>query len=169
MITLDPIAPDQAHVLRNLFELYCHDFSEQLPLELGADGRFNHPLDDAWWASDDHFPFFVRNAERLVGFALVRRGSRVGGAPEVMDVAELFIVRSARRRGAGLLATRALFSRFPAVWEIRVRQSNIDAHRFWTRVGHDWLGRSELWEPFVADGVAWSLLRVDSRVSHERA
>jgi predicted acetyltransferase len=164
MVSLRPIGPEQAHVLRNLFELYCYDFSDKIPLELNPSGRFDYPIDASWWTSEDAFPFFVDEAERLIGFALARRGSRVGGPPDTMDVAEFFIVRGARRRGAGLAAARALLTRFPAVWEIRVRDVHPDAQKFWTRVGEDWSSRRDPWEPFVAErGDRRYLLRVDSR------
>ena len=33
-VVLEPIAADQAPVLRHLLQLYAHDFSEYVPLEL---------------------------------------------------------------------------------------------------------------------------------------
>ena len=39
-IALHAIARSDAPVLANLFELYVHDFSEWMPLELKESGRF---------------------------------------------------------------------------------------------------------------------------------
>ena len=78
-ISLDPISKDHASVLRNLFELYVYDFSEQLPLTLKPSGLFEVRLGDEWWSRDDHFPFFIRratarcSASRWFGAARVSR------------------------------------------------------------------------------------------------
>jgi len=166
---LDPIALGQAPVLANLFELYVHDFSEQLPLDLQPSGLFELTPGDEWWKRDDHFPFFIRSADqgKLLGFALVRRGSRVTGESQVMDVAEFFVVRGARARGVGSAAALALFARFGEPWEIRVRESNEVARKFWSRVVTRWLGRLLVPEPFLRDGVSWSLLRVPAPSTSE--
>jgi predicted acetyltransferase len=155
---LQPIAADQAPVLQQLFELYCYDFSEQLRLPLKASGRFEMSVGD-WWTREEHFPFFIQRADELVGFALVRRGSHLTGARDVMDVAEFFVVRSVRRCGVGAEAARQLFERFPGPWEIRVRESNASALAFWSRVVSARHGEPTPTEPFERDGVAWRLLR----------
>lgn len=161
-IALQPITLDHASVLRNLFQLYVYDFSELLPLDLAASGLFEPPLGEEWWTREDHFAFFIRSAEagKLIGFALVRRGSRVTDASDVMDVAEFFVVRGARARGVGSAAAHALFARFDAPWEIRVRESNLPAQKFWSRVVSGWQGVQPTPEPFVRDGVSWNVLRV---------
>lgn len=159
-VVLEPIAAEQAFVLANLFELYVHDFSEQVPLELKPNGRFDLPVDDCWWNSGEHFPFFIRGQNSLLGFALVRRGSRVTDATDVMDVAEFFVVRGARGRGVGSSAARALFAAFPGRWEIRVRQSNVAAKAFWQGVARSWLGEPPPWQAFSRAGVDWLVLEL---------
>jgi predicted acetyltransferase len=159
-ISLHPIARDEAATLRNLFELYAYDFSELVPLELNASGRFEVPVPDRWWDAADHFPFFIRENQRLCGFALARRGSRISTATDVMDVAELFVIRGARGRGVGAAAAHALFAAFPGPWEIRVRRTNPLAKRFWARVAHDWTGRPIPPEPFTAENIAWDVFRL---------
>jgi predicted acetyltransferase len=161
-ISLHPISRDEAPTLRNLFELYAYDFSELVPLELHANGRFDVPVPDRWWDDADHFPFFIREDERLCGFALARRGSRITGATDVMDVAEFFVIRGARGNGVGAAAARALFAAFPGRWEIRVRQTNTLAKRFWERVAHEWAGRPIASEAFTAENVAWDVFRLSS-------
>lgn len=128
---LVPIAFDEAPILLNLVELYVHDFSEYVPTELKASGRFDIPLGDPWWTSAEHFPFFIREGATLCGFALVRRGSRTRDDAEAMDIAEFFVVRGARQRGVGRRVAHQLFARFPGRWEIRVRTSNVPALKFW--------------------------------------
>lgn len=162
-ILLHPIARDDASTLRNLFELYAYDFSETVPLELHANGRFEVPVSDRWWDDAEHFPFFIRNNERLYGFALARQGSRITAATDVMDVAEFFVIRGARGKGIGTAAAHALFAAFPGRWEIRVRQTNTLAKRFWERVAHTWAGQPVTCESFTAENVPWDVFRLADR------
>ncbi len=162
-VNLVPIRRSQSLVLANLFELYVHDFSEQVPLALKPNGRFDLPLDEQWWTSEDSFPFFIHHLGALAGFALARRGSRVTSARDVMDVAEFFVVRGLRRRGVGQAAAHALFSGFPGSWEIRIRRTNPSAKRFWLQAAQAWLGQEAPLASFSAQGVTWDLLTLDSR------
>lgn len=159
-LVLEPIAREQAATLRNLFELYVYDFSETMPLELQESGRFDLPLDERWWSDADHFPFFLRSNDKLVGFALVRKGSRIGGGSDVMDVAEFFVARGARRRGLGVKAAQRLFENFNASWEIRVRETNVSAASFWAKVVELRTGRAASSEAYSLDGVAWRVFRL---------
>lgn len=159
-VVLEPIVKEQAPVLQNLMELYAHDFSEHVPLELKPTGRFDVTLGDRWW-TEGHYPFFIRCDEKLCGFALVRRGSKFTGAMDVMDVAEFFVVRGARRRKVGASAARSLFSAFPGAWEIRVRETNAAALAFWSRVAEEWVGQPVANTRVSFEEVAWNVLRIE--------
>jgi predicted acetyltransferase len=162
-VVLEPVAKEQAAVLQNLFELYAHDFSEHVSLELKPTGRFDVLVGDHWW-TDDHYPFFIRNDEKLCGFALIKRGSKFTRAMDVMDVAEFFVVRGARGRKIGATAAHALFNTFVGGWEIRVRQSNAAALTFWSHAVTQWLGRPIVSTHVVFEGVDWNVLRIEPRV-----
>jgi predicted acetyltransferase len=159
---LEPIAKERADVLENLVELYVHDFSEHVPIDLQPTGRFGVSFGDQWW-TDGHYPFFIRCDDKLCGFALVRRGSKLTGAVDVMDVAEFFVVRGARGKKIGRAAAQALFAAFPGAWEIRVRQSHGAALRFWSRVVAEWFDRPVAGAHVSFEGVDWNVLRFDTR------
>jgi predicted acetyltransferase len=163
LVSLDPIARSQAEVLRNLFELYVHDFGKLVPHDLHANGRFDVPIDDVWWNGDTHHPYFIRRDGKLCGFALARRGSRTTGDAEVMDVAEFFVVRGARGQKVGSSAAHALFGAFPGRWEVRVRAANAAALRFWERAAQTWIGRAVEGERLSVDRVEWVVFRIEPR------
>jgi len=164
-VFLDPITPDKIQILVNLFELYCHDFSEYVPIDLKPSGRFEIDIGDEWWNEADHFPYFIRAGEKLCGFVLARKGSVVSGASEVLDVAEFFVVRGARRAGVGASAARLLFAALPGEWEVRVRESNVAALEFWTSVVQSAAGTPVRPETFHSQGVDWNVFRVTTRSS----
>jgi predicted acetyltransferase len=159
-VVLERIDRASAPVLGQLLELYAHDFSEFVPLAPKESGRFDLPF-YAWWEKADHFPFFIRHRDRLAGFALVRRGSRVTASSDVMDVAEFFVLRGARRLGVGSRAAHAVFRLFPGPWEVRVRKANGPALAFWTRVVERWHERAATSGSFSSDGVDWNVFRIE--------
>jgi predicted acetyltransferase len=121
----------QQPVVANLLELYAHDFSEFVDLQLQPDGRFGYPELSRFWSEDGCFPFLVTVDGHLAGCALVCRGSRVSADPQTWDMAEFFIVRRYRNRGVGAAVAHEIWRRFPEAWEIRVMESNRPARAFW--------------------------------------
>jgi len=136
-----PATPEQAPILANLIELYAHDFSEFLTIDLGEDGRFNYPTLPLYWTEPDHHPFLIRIDNKLAGFALIKKGSEVFDNPHVWDLAEFFILRRYRRHGAGLMAAHKLWALFPGPWEVRVMQANTAAQPFWAKAIASFLGK----------------------------
>jgi predicted acetyltransferase len=78
-------------------------------------------------------PFLMRFAGQLAGFALVTRGSPVSEDPNVLDMAEFFVVRRHRRTGIGARAAALLWKQYPASWIVRVSAGNAAGREFWTK------------------------------------
>jgi predicted acetyltransferase len=131
-ISLEPAKEGSAPLISNLLELYVHDLSEIFPVEIGVDGRFGYDRLPLYWsAPDTHFPFVIRMGDRPAGFILVTRGSVASDDPEVLDVAEFFVLRSYRRGGVGRRAAFLLWDRLPAQWIVRVSDAHIAGQLFW--------------------------------------
>src|SRR4051794_11399884 len=130
-VEIIPASKDQQPVLANLLELYAHDFSELLPLELDPTGRYGYTPLPLYWREPHRYPFLLRAGGQLAGFALVKQGSEVSNNPSVWDMAEFFVVRRHRRGGVGMAAAHQLWRRFPGSWEIRVMEANRAAVPFW--------------------------------------
>lgn len=121
----------QQPVVANLLELYAHDFSEFVDLQLQPDGRFGYPGLSRYWSEEGRFPFLVTVDGHLAGCVLVCRGSRVSADPQPWDMAEFFIVRRYRKQGVGAAVAHEIWRRFPGAWEIRVMEGNRPARAFW--------------------------------------
>jgi predicted acetyltransferase len=134
--------PEQQPVLANLLELYAHDFSELIDLQLQPDGRFGYPELPLYWVEEGRVPFLVKVDGYLAGFALVARGSRISGDPQVWDMAEFFIVRGCRKQGIGTAVAHEIWRRFPGRWEVRVMDRNELACAFWTAATDAFTGGS---------------------------
>ena len=130
-ITLDPIRPDERPVLRNLWELYVHDFSEIVACEPLPDGRFESDTSFAARIAPPLDPLWIRRDGRLVGFVFIRPCSHLDGDPAVSDIAQFFVLRAHRRAGVGRAAAALAFARRPGRWEVRETAANLPAQRFW--------------------------------------
>jgi predicted acetyltransferase len=135
-VTLAVATPADAGLLSNLLELYVHDLSHVFPqIELGADGRFGYSKLPLYWTEPERrFPFLIRHNGRVVGFALVTRGSPATDDADVFDVAEFFVIRRYRHSGVGRRAAILLWNRLPGKWTVRVSEGNRGAVPFWSRV-----------------------------------
>lgn len=124
-------ASEQEPVLANLLELYAHDFSEFIDLQLQPNGRYGNAGLSRFWEDDEHLPFLVWVDGHLAGFVLAEKGSRINRDPRMWDVAEFFVVRRYRRRGVGAAVAHEVWRRIPGPWEVRVLEANAPARAFW--------------------------------------
>ena len=133
VVSLDAAGPSHAVLLGNLLELYIHDLSAAFPsIKIGHDGRFGYPKLPLYWSEPERrFAFLIRRGESIAGFVLATRGSPVAEDPEVLDIAEFFVLRRDRRCGIGRQAASLLWNRIPGSWTVRVSARNQGAASFW--------------------------------------
>ena len=153
---------EQEPILANLLELYAHDFSEFMELEIGPDGRFGDEPLSLYWKEAGRHPFLIKASGNLAGFALVREGSQISGTEDIRDMAEFFIIRGRRRLGIGMKAAQDLWRRFPGKWEIRVRDRNRGAKEFWAGAITAFIAKTIHPTAFQKDGVLWHLFSFKS-------
>jgi predicted acetyltransferase len=111
-------------VLRQLLELYAHDFSVYNGADVDEHGLYRYPYLANYWTEAERHPFLFKVSDRYAGFAFVR-----AGRPH--DMAEFFVLRKYRRSGVGVAAARAVFARFPGEWQVRELAANEGATAFW--------------------------------------
>ncbi|HEY2751226.1 GNAT family N-acetyltransferase [Phenylobacterium sp.] len=137
-VELERVGRERRQTLTNLFQLYCHDFSEQWfdrpEGELDEDGRLQeYSLLDNYWTQPKHEAMLIRADGRLAGFALVNDFSH-SGLPLDFQIAEFFVARKHRRSRIGEAAALAIIRARPGQWELAVARRNIGAQYFWRRV-----------------------------------
>lgn len=135
--------PADAKLLENLLELYIHDLSEIFPIQPGPDGRFGYERLALYWSEPaTRHAFLIQGELGVAGFALVTRGSPASDDPDVLDVAEFFVLRGQRRSGVGRAAAMALWDELPGSWVVRVSQANRAGIPFWSEVIRAYSGGS---------------------------
>lgn len=153
---------DQKPVIANLLELYSHDFSEFIPLEISPDGRFGYPHLDLYWTDSKRAPLLLYVNSNLAGFVLVRKISEYPTETPVWDLVEFFIVRGFRRRGIGTQAAHEVFARFPGLWQVRVMQLNRQACSFWNRAVRSFMGGTVRIHHATDSGKDWTVFSFNS-------
>lgn len=130
-ITLEPISAHELPALRNLWELYVHDFTEFFAREPGADGRFETEYSFALRVPPPLELLWIRRDGRVAGFLFIRPSSFLTGDRAISDIAQFFVLRGHRRAGVGRAAAALAFARRPGRWEVREIDTNLPAQRFW--------------------------------------
>ena len=166
-IEILPALPEQEPVLANLLELYVHDFSAFMELELGADGRFGYQHLPLYWQEPHRYPFLVQVNGHWAGFVLLQKGSQLSakeaGDAEIWDVTEFFIVRGYRRRDVGKQVAHQLWQRWPGQWEVRVIDRNQPAQAFWAHAIGEFLRQTIQPTPFTRNGEGWHVFSFESK------
>lgn len=126
----------QAPIIQNLMQLYTHDFSEfwggSARGDLNAQGLFAaYPLEE-YWSQASWAAMLIWCDRLLAGFCLVNDRSH-SGLKAQRNMAEFFIVRKHRGRGAGRRAAEIIFSQQPGGWEVAVARKNVHAREFWRK------------------------------------
>lgn len=168
---LSPVTLADAELLGNLIQLYIHDLSPIFTqMELGPTGRYGYPdLQQYLAGAGGKSGYIIRHGGRVAGFILVRRGSPFGDDPDVLDIAEFFVLRRFRGQGLGREAVECLWRSVRGRWMVRAAVKNHDAVAFWHRVvtifTHDGAEESER----TLNGTRWAVFAFDSGDRSESA
>lgn len=145
-IELQQASLEDKTILRNLMELYAHDFSEFDQCDVDAHGLFGYSYLDHYWTEPGRYPFLVRADGKLAGLVLVRTLDESQTDP-IHSIAEFFILRKYRHQGIGKVAAQQIFDRFPGQWSVAQIENNHPAQAFWRKVIAEYTQESfqEIW------------------------
>jgi predicted acetyltransferase len=122
-------------IIRNLTELYFHDFSEFEKKEVNEHGLFDYDDLDLFWLEQNRHAFLARYQGKIAGFALVKQGfyhERDEQYDEqLVDMVDFFVMRRYRRNGVGRVMARYCFEAVRGNWQVRTDEPNIAAFAFW--------------------------------------
>ena len=144
-VELEPCGRERRQTLVNLFQLYCHDFSEQWfdrpEGELDEEGRLEEYGPARYWTgASARGRWLIRADGRLAGFALLVNAHSHSGRPLDFQIAEFFVARKHRRSRVGKAAALAVIRARPGLWELAVARRNVGAQHFWRAVAADIAG-----------------------------
>lgn len=141
--------------MERLFQLYLHDFSQFVDLEIDDRGRYEYPSLAVYWQEPDRYPYFIEMEGKLAGFVLIKKEAENGEDRQVFDVAEFFVLRGYRRQGVGTQSAHRIWDRFPGRWVVRVMKANKPALHFWEQAVEKYTGGDFRQQQFTKDDYSW--------------
>lgn len=122
-------------VLKNLMQLYRHDFSVYDNEDVDEFGRYEYPYLDDYWIEPTRFPFFIQVGGNYAGFVLIRHGCYNFKTQQedqtLLSIAEFFVMRKYRRKGIGEWVANWAFDEFAGRWQVTTPLNNHAAKQFW--------------------------------------
>jgi predicted acetyltransferase len=133
VIYIKRIKKKDKHILDNLFQLYLHDISLSLPMDVNEDGIFDCASLSSYFNDEDNqHPFFIMADNKYIGFALIEKKLIESNSTYILNM--LFILNSYKNNGIGRLIAINLFDMFEGNWEIKPTPHSRKAKKFWSRV-----------------------------------
>ncbi|MDZ3991402.1 GNAT family N-acetyltransferase [Pseudomonas sp. Teo4] len=128
-IELLETTPDQAELLRNLYQFYAYESSDWEQEDVEVDGRFyiHEEHLQRYWHSPGWGASLVLVDGFIAGFVLVER-SEVPGI-DALELADLFILKKYRRQGVARAVAQQFLCR-PGDWLLRCHAQDPQAVAF---------------------------------------
>ncbi|MGE5455867.1 MAG: GNAT family N-acetyltransferase [Ignavibacteriales bacterium] len=133
VIYVEKIEKKDKHILANLFQLYLHDISLSLPMDVNKHGIFDCASLDSYVNDEiENYPFFIKADNKYIGFALIDK--RIIESNDTYELNILFILNSYKNNGIGRIIAFNIFNMFEGNWEIKPTPHCRSAKKFWERV-----------------------------------
>lgn len=129
-IELLPTGPEQAELVRNLYQFYAYESSDWEQEDVEVDGRFyvHEPHLQRYWQSPGWGAYLVLVDGFIAGFVLIEDSEVPGLAAR--ELADLFILKRYRRQGVGSAVARQFLCNGQANWLLRCYGGDASALAF---------------------------------------
>jgi len=157
-IEVVPAEQKDKPVLRQLMELYNHDFSEFTKEDVNEHGFFDYPYLDNYWTKKTRHPFFIKVDGNIAGFVLVSYWN------EAYNISEFFVMRKYRKTNVGNTVAKHVFNLFKGDWKVEVLNVNLPALPFWCKVISEYTNGDYNYHPEPTDnwdGVSYTFCTED--------
>ena len=134
-------------VLQNLFQLYLHDITASLPMDVNEHGLFEYNYLDLYFLEQkNRYAYFIHINNQLAGFVLIDDEFMVldKEIEDKYDLSELFLLNAYKRKGYGEIVAKKLFDMYRGSWEIRAVPRSEGANKFWIKVVKDYTNNNFL-------------------------
>lgn len=123
--------PHDFPALQQMLELYQYELSDLWPQEADAEARYGYDLEPHRRGERFHAHVAMAGSQYL-GFALVAPAAVTRSEGHWME--QFFILKRARRSGAGRALAEHVLRSHPGAWEVGQMPANLAAQAFWRRV-----------------------------------
>jgi len=124
-------------LLDNLLQLYLHDLSEYIPIEVGPTGKYEQNLSSQYVSSFEKSAFVIHAEYHIIGFVLVEPQG------ENLKINDLFVLNMWRGKGVGSVVVETLLQKGkPLVCQFNSK--NELAKYFWNNIGKNPVHKLEM-------------------------
>ena len=126
--------PEQAELIRNLYQFYAYESSDWEREDVELDGRFYiHEAHLArYWREPGWSANLILVDGFIAGFLLIERSELPG--VEALELADLFVLKKYRRQGIGRALAVQVLSSGESDWLVRFYRQDETALAFWRAV-----------------------------------
>ncbi len=134
-IKVEKIENKDKSVLSNLFQLYLHDITASLSMDVNEHGLFEYNEIDYYFNNDSkHFAYFIKVNGNLAGFVLIDDNFMVlTKENNNFDFSEMFVLNAYKGKGIGNVVANKVFDMHKGTWEVKPVPRSEGAKRFWER------------------------------------
>jgi len=134
IIYIKKISRKEKQVFDNLFQLYLHDISLSLPMDVNKEGIFDcDNLDTYIYDEKNIYPFFIKADKKYIGFAVIEK-RQIESNEATYELRMLFVLNAYKNKGIGRLIAFNLFDMFEGNWEVKPTPHSKRAKKFWSMV-----------------------------------
>ena len=137
MIKLVKLKTKDKPTLKNLLQLYLHDITASLPMDVNEHGLFKYDNLDLYFTDKDGFGYLIYIEDKIIGFVLIDYDFMVLDKSKDIpsyNLSELFILNAYKKIGYGETVVKQIFDMYKGNWEVRPVPRSEGAKKFWLRV-----------------------------------
>ncbi|WP_443190236.1 GNAT family N-acetyltransferase [Pseudomonas indica] len=134
MVELVRTGPEQAELIRNLYQFYAYESSDWEQEDVELDGRFyiHEAHLTRYWREPGWSANLILVDGFIAGFLLIERSELPG--VEALELADLFVLKKYRRQGIGRALAVQVLSSGEGDWLVRFYRQDETALAFWRAV-----------------------------------
>ena len=121
-------------LLDNLLQLYLHDLSEFMHIEVGPNGKYEQNISSKYVSSFDRSAYIIHAEYHIIGFVLVEP------TQDVTNVKDLFVLNMWRGKGVGSSVVETLLGQGKPL-SCKFHGKNELAKYFWDNIAKNPLHR----------------------------
>jgi len=115
-------------LLDNLLQLYFHDLSEFIPIEVGPTGKYEQNISPQYVSSFDKQAYIIHAEYHIIGFVLIEpEGNHI-------KINDLFVLNMWRGKGVGSAVVNSLLKQGKSI-VCQFNKKNELAKFFWDNIG----------------------------------
>ncbi|WP_314383514.1 GNAT family N-acetyltransferase [Pseudomonas brenneri] len=134
IVELIQTGPEQAELIRNLYQFYAYESSDWEQEDVEADGRFyiHEEHLSRYWQDPQWSANLLLVDGYIAGFLLIERSELAG--INALELADLFILKRYRRKGIGRAMATQVLTSGEADWLVRFYDQDEASQAFWRSV-----------------------------------